>query len=280
MDAARSLQQFAGPPEREERSHAMSVTKIALALAAAAAVGCFQGQRVIKLNADGSGTLVDTVKLTEEAAAMMAGFESMGETAKEETAAEKKAKEEAKYKEKAGEMGLEFVSLEKGDDDSARVTYRFADVNALKIGPFPTLPSESDAGKDPMAFRFKSAGGKAVLTLAPTAAELDGGKPEAAAAEAEKKKSAEEVEQEMQMLKGMMAGLKVDMIVEVNGKLLKSSSPHTKGNAVTFFGIDFDQLDEKTMRLMAGSQRPDFAELAGAKGLTLVGGPVTIEFSK
>ena len=48
----------------------MRASRLLVIPALLATVGCMQGQRLIKVNADGSGTIVDTVKLGEQARSM------------------------------------------------------------------------------------------------------------------------------------------------------------------------------------------------------------------
>jgi hypothetical protein len=84
------------------------------------------------------------------------------------------------------------------------------------------------------------------------------------------------------MMKGMMAGLRMSSLLEVNGKLVKTSSPWgATGNAVTLLEIDFDQLDEAGLKKLAasGSEMPSPAVLKGIKGLKISDGDVTVEFA-
>ena len=70
----------------------MRVSRLMLVPALMLAAGCMKGQRTIKVNADGSGTIVDTIKLGEQAKGMLASMESMDKA----TPAEKKAKKDTK----------------------------------------------------------------------------------------------------------------------------------------------------------------------------------------
>ena len=80
----------------------MRATRMLLVLPAVLVLwACMEGDRVIKVNADGSGTIVDTMKLGEQARTMI---ESM-EAADTSTPAEKRAKKEAKLRERAAAMG-------------------------------------------------------------------------------------------------------------------------------------------------------------------------------
>jgi hypothetical protein len=252
----------------------MRIARLALVPAVVLTAGCFQGQRVLKVNADGSGTIVDSVKLTDQAKGMMAAMEEMDKS----TPAEKKAKKEAKFKEKAGAMGLAFVSTEATADGTQRTTYSFKDVTTIKIGPMPTMDTEkSDSSDEPMVFRLAKNGGNSVLTVA-----LAKGKPGASPAAKKESPKPEEIQQALAMMKGMMAGLKMSFQVQPGGKLVKTSSPYVAGNTVTLLEMDFDQLDEASLRKLASADQsgPPSAELLkGLKGVKASEGEITIEFA-
>ena len=252
----------------------MRVSRLMLAPAVLVAAGCMQGQRVIKVNADGSGTIVDTVKLGEQAKGMLASMQQMDKA----PAAEKKTKKEAKLKAAATAMGegVSYVSTVNTKDGAEQVTYAFKDVTRIKVDAMPS-PSDSDSSssKEELTFRFARSGANPVLTVV---------FPKAKAATGEKKPEPkpEEIQQAVAMMKGMMAGLHMSTIVEVNGKLVKTSSPWgSAGNQVTLLDINFDQLDEAGLKKLAasGSDAPSPASLKGVKGLKVSDGEVTIEFA-
>jgi hypothetical protein len=241
--------------------------------AAALAAGCFQGQRTFKVNADGSGTIVDTVKLGEQAKGMLAGVEGMDQT----PAAEKAAKRKAKYAEHAATMGegVSFVSTAEAADGTTTTTYAFQDVTTLRTSGMPTPDASTTSKSEPITFRLaKNAAGNSVLTVATPPR-----KPEA---KAEKPKtSPEETQQAIAMMKGMLAGLKLKSVVEVKGSLVKASTPNVAGSAVTLLALDFDQLDAAALARLAESgpgAPPGPEALKGMKGITFSGEVVTIEF--
>jgi hypothetical protein len=244
-------------------------------------VGCFQGQRTFKVNADGSGTIVDTVKLGEQAMGMRQGMSEMDSS----TPAEKAAKKKAKYAEMAAAMGegVSFVSIVPSKDGGEVATYSFKDITKLRTSMMPT-PDESTTTKgEPLTFKLsRNAAGNTVLVVAAAAEKpaAASGTPEAAAA---KKKTPAEIQQEIAMMKGLMAGLKIRSVVEVNGRLVKSSSPHASGATVTLMEMDFDQLDAAALQKMAESGTdgpPSAASLKGLKGIKASDPEVTIEFSR
>jgi len=79
----------------------------------------------------------------------------------------------------------------------------------------------------------------------------------------------------------MMAGLKIKTVVEVNGALVKTSSPHVAGSVVTLMEMDFDALDEAALRKLAeapGNGPPTAAMVKGIKGIKVSDPEVMIEF--
>jgi hypothetical protein len=254
----------------------MRVSRLMLVPALLLAAGCMKGQRVIKVNADGSGTIVDTIKLSDQAKGMLASMEQMDKT----PAAEKKAKKEAKLKTAATAMGVTYVSLVDTRDGGEQITYSFKDITKIKVDSTPS-PSSNDSSssskEEPLTFRFARTGANPVVTVVFP-------KPKALAAGGEKKPEPkpEEIQQAVAMMKGMMAGLHMSTVVEVGGKLVKTSSPWgATGNTVTLLDIDFDQLDEAGLKKLAssGNEPPTPAMLKGVKGLKVTDGEVTIEFA-
>jgi hypothetical protein len=254
----------------------MRVSRLMLVPALMLAAGCMKGQRTIKVNADGSGTIVDTIKLGEQAKGMLASMESMDKS----TPAEKKTKKDTKLKAAATAMGegVTFVSAVDGKDGGETITYSFKDINKIKVDstPNPSSADSKESKDEPLTFRFAKTGANPVLTVVFP-------KPKPSTGEKKPEPKPEELQQAVAMMKGMMAGLRMTTVVEVNGKLVKTSSPWgATGNTVTLLDIDFDQLDEAGMKKLAasGNEPPSAASLKGVKGLKVTDGEVTIEFAK
>ena len=254
---------------------------LALAVAGLMAGGCIQAQRTIKVNADGSGTVVDTVKLIGMAAAM----KDMGDSS-----AQAKVNKEAAMKKKATAQGLTFVSSETSEDGAEKVTYSFKDITKASISGTPAFPNEKSDDKEksskdePLTFKLARSGDKSTLTVV-VPKEKPAEKKDGEAAKKEKKSSPEEEKQAMAMMKGMMAGLKIATVVEVGGKIVKTTAPHpAEGSALTLMEIDFDKLGEdgfkklSEMEDQAGPPTPE--QLKGLKGVKFTEGEVVIEFTK
>jgi hypothetical protein len=245
--------------------------------AALLTVGCMQSDRLIKINGDGSGTIVDTLKLGEQAKGMLAGLEQMDQT----PAAQKKAKKEARLKAQGTQMGTTFVSEQTTPDGAEKITWAFTDISKVKVEPFvsnPDMDSKPTSPGDLLGFRFAK-GPNAVLTVvtpprpSPAAAKPGAAKPAA-------KKPDENAAQKAQM-KAMLAGLKVSLEVEVNGTLVKTDSPFVVGNVVTLMAMDFDQIDDAAMEkldAMGDPTKMDPKVMEGVKGFRMITGDTAIEF--
>jgi hypothetical protein len=256
----------------------MRIAPWLMAPAVLLATGCLEGQRVVRVNVDGSGTIVDSTRLGAQAKSMLAAFEQMDQS----SPAEKKAKREAKCRDRAAAMGdgVSFVSLEAAADGHDRVTYRFGDVSKLKIGMTPDPPSSDsrpgEGKEEPLTFRWTRQGGSSVLTVVYPPRKKD----------AEKKPAKpEEIQQGMTMMRGMLSGLKMKTVVEVGGDVLKTTSPYAQGRTVTLLELDFDQLtaDEAAFgKFVAMSDTPgsfDPKDVQGLKGIKVpAASEVTIEF--
>jgi hypothetical protein len=266
----------------------MRIPRVLLLVPAAlVAVGCIQGQRVIRVNADGSGTIEDTVTLGEQARDMLTSMAEMDKS----TPAEKKAKKDAKLKSLAEAMGpgVKLASYApSANNGPEKVTYAFADISKLKVDAMPdsTENDSKSESKDPLSFRFEKKGGSSVLTVLGA-----GPKPGAKKAEAPSKETGEAAAkmqaQAMGMMKTMMKGMKMTTVVEVNGKIVKTNAANVAGPRVTLLDLDFDQIvaDEANFKKFASAgddpKEMDPKVLAGIKGIKVQTVPeVTIEFSK
>jgi len=254
---------------------------LAVAVGGLLAGGCIQGQRAIKVNADGSGTVVDTTKLIGMAAAM----KDMGNS----SSAQAKVNREADLKKKAAAQGLTFVGTESGADGVEKVTYSFKDITKTTMNRSAEMPNEKKDEKDAssskeeqLTFRMARSGDKSTLTVVVPKDKASEKKP------GEKKdakpSNPEEEKQAMAMMKGMMAGLRIATVVEVNGKIVKTTAPYPPvGSTVTLMEMDFDQMGDDGLAKLAalGDQPgpPTPEQLKGLKGVKFTEGEIVIEFA-
>jgi hypothetical protein len=191
---------------------------ITLAPAILLLAGCVEDLKVIRLKPDGSGTILYTRRMKDWAIDAVRKNKLVDEFTEE------------KARERIQSLGeVEFVSVEKANApgwEGMTATYSFKDLTKLKIDDSDTV-----LGLE------KLANGNRVLTVTSRfkAAKPDNRPPAA-------KLSDEEA-------KALMAGLKFRLTVEVEGTVVKCSSPHLEGAVLTVMEVDFDQLLAEETRL-------------------------------
>jgi len=191
---------------------------ITLAPAVVLLAGCVEDLKVVRLKPDGSGTIVCTRRMKDWA------IETVRKNKLVDEFTEEKARERIK------ELGeVEFVSLEKADLpgwEGRTATYSFKDVRKLKL-----------EDNDTVFGLEKLANGNQVLTV------TNRWKPAAPSKGPQATILTEE------QSRAIMAGLKFRLDVEVDGTVVKCSSPHVAGSVLTVLEVDFDQLFAEEARL-------------------------------
>ncbi|HSP42456.1 MAG TPA: hypothetical protein VLO11_06280 [Luteolibacter sp.] len=251
-----------------------SVTALALS-------ACFQHETTITLNKDGSGTLVEETRLSGQMLAMMGQFagELGGEGAAAPDPVEQMLSEE-KAKERAAQLG-EGVTFEKiepvtvGDAKGARVTYRFADINKLRVSTedsmsqmatpqgLPDAAKPDAADKKPITFIYKDG----VLTIRPDH-DKDADKPGAE----DKAEAAEELNdpQAMEMMKQMFTDMKISYKLVAASGIAETNATHRDGDTITLMEMDMNKLMEKPenfKKLAAVDQDNPAAAMEALKGI-------------
>jgi hypothetical protein len=235
---------------------------------------CFQGQRVIKVGADGSGTVVDTLVLGQQLKAMMAA---------KATGPEAVAEEKRKYEATAAAMGpgVTFVSEETRPDGFV-ATYAFKEIGQIQVEAAPGPGGDKDSGQasKPLRFRLTRHGAKSVLTVVQP-------QPEPAAPGGELPEGMRNLASGMwTMMRGMLKGLRVQTRVDVDGVVTRTTSRYRQGSSVTLLELDFDQITatdanfEKFTRAGDDPSTMDARKLQGVKGVKVNPEPeVVIEFT-
>lgn len=254
-----------------------------LLLTAASAVttlvlpSCLQSETTVHLNKDGSGTLVEQTTLGGQAVAMMEQMAGLGgdkgEDPMKEMFSEKKAKE------KAASYG-EGVTFEKsepvavGANKGAKVTYRFADINKLKLNPnenlndlsadMPTHDTASAKGK-PVTFTY--GGGKLTITMPEPEKPKDGeaakpGKPEGAPDMDDPQSQA--------MMKQMLGDMKMSVKLVVEPGIAETDASFKDGKTITLMEMEMGKVFEKPesfKKLQAVPQGDTEAAMEAMKGI-------------
>jgi len=271
--------------------------------------GCFSIDVTVKLNPDGSGTLVERMLLQKQfleqmkqlAEGLAAGG---GKTGKAQAVLQGDMFSEQQAAKRAASYGpgVELVSARKISDAAAEgmeAVYSFKDVSQLRLDQKPgsMIPGAPSLGQPaapsgmPQALRFeKLPGGHSLLTLRipwekSQSLEEREKVPTARSAGEEPPVSQEQLAQAMQMFRGM----RVSLAVEPKGTLVSTNSPYVTGNRVTLFEMNMDEVlasaaDPASLTRMVSAPPADAAEarkvLEQFKGIKFCLEPeIKIEFS-
>jgi hypothetical protein len=212
-------------------------------------------EKVIKLNADGSGTIEETVLMSkatiqqiEAMTKQMQDSVSKGGGAPEASKPfdlldEKKLKQEA---EQMGE-GTAYVSatkLDTADSSGYKAIFSFKDINKLKIdqnpsGSTPSMggdaPQPSNDKKELLAFHFTPGHPGELKVTMPAPNFLP--KPP----EAQKDDSAED-DAKLAQIQQMLKDMKVLVAIEPQGSIVKTNATYHEGSRVTLMEMDFNKL--------------------------------------
>lgn len=270
-------------------SRAMRVF-IVLALVPAL-TGCLTSESLIRVRADGGGTIETVLLVDQDAFEGMAGL--LGEGAKGGvTEKHVMSFEPSDLRAQAAKHGpgVRFVSsdpMTRGALQGARMIYEFDDVNALRL--------ESDPMGGAMGSPRGGTGGDAALRLtrqpnghARLAIDFDqASAPKAKTRAGKSTFDMKDMPPGMEAILGdMLSGFRIAIDVEVDGAIVQTSSPFVTASRVTLLEMDLGALlnDKKGLaRLMAMSPGTSAAGMAAAlkdvKGIKVNESPVTIEFT-
>lgn len=231
---------------------------------------CFQVDRVVRVKADGSGTIEETVTMSTAAIEQMKAMSALGAPGGGAgKAAPFELLNETKLKEEASKMGagVTFVSAKKIADKDKQgfvATFAFTDINKLKLttGPADIGPSDgpltmNDKSKEePVAFQFTK-GKPATLTVQmPPMKKSDAAKADAPEAD---DPAAEAM---MPMIKEMFKDLHVGVKIEVEGKIAATNAQFKDASSVTLMSVDFSKLlaDPAKFKAMTKIKDPNSPE--------------------
>ena len=255
---------------------------VSVCLAAVTCAGCFQMTTVMKINADGSGTVEHRMLFTTQALAQLRQFAALGGGRAVDPTSEQQAREMAA----ALGPSVTYVSstpVKTPTGDGRDAVYAFTDVSQLRVATQPAAPggvSIKAAGvkTDAEALTFSmthDANGTAVLHV---------NVPENALVEAIASNAAT-LPQQLPVFKSMLAGAHITLLVEPSGSIVRASTPYVEGQRVTLLEVDLDQLLKDPDALLArvqAAKTPDEvkAALKDVPGLKMtLEREITIEFT-
>lgn len=274
------------------------LARIVLLLLVPALSGCLTAETLIRLNADGTGTLEQTillnVKTMEELPMLIGG--ALGGDVKAKGRAKTSGDpsemfSEARVRAEAEKLGggVRLVSstpIARGDMQGARMVFAFDDVNALSVEPMSGVAGVAATGKsgaEPLDLRLApQPNGTMLLTI-----RLGEGEKAGKSSAPPAKASSDDMPPGMEeMFAQLLDGFRVAIDVEVDGTIVQTSSPYVSGSRVTLVEMDLGALlkdKDGLARLLAmqpgTSAGVVAAKLKDVKGIKVNDSPVTIAFT-
>jgi hypothetical protein len=250
-----------------------TLTIILAVLAMQLLTGCFQAGVTVHVKPDGSGTVDQTITMSE---ATIAQFKAMaggkdGQKGPHEI-------DEAKLKEQAAKMGegVTFVSAKPIKADGKQgftATFAFADISKIKVEQMPNMGDGGDK-KDDIGFQFtKGSPATLTITMPPTKKNEAGGAPD------------QDNDQMMGMMKEMFKDMSISFAVDVQGAIQQTNATHRDGQKITLLEMEFAKVMADPVKFKAFTKVKD-PNTAEAKALlkTIPGvkieteSPITISF--
>jgi len=268
-----------------------------VAVAAALCSACFQSDTVIRVKADGTGTIEQTNLANKEMLGMAA---SMAKQAVQSSGSDASRApnldnigdlfDEAKIREQASSFGqgVRFVSstpVSQSGLTGVTSTFAFDDVRLLNLS---SRQNGAASGPPTPQLRFevdRAEGGDSILRVRLPA----GHPPDDQATTAAPTTAAPRPDlppEALAMVRNMFKGARMTVAVEVDGAIVTTDGPKRDGSRVTIFALDFEQLLSDPSKFSAlQSMKPgsDFATarkaLEGVPGVILPETPtVTIQY--
>ena len=268
----------------------MRLFRIALAVVTAVALtGCINSTTLVKLKADGSGTVEQTTLMNVAAIkAMMPGADKQAggglvNTADLERTASRMGK------------GVRLVSAEpaKGANgfEGSKAIFAFDDINQIQVSQGPSMSGSTDGrmsseptAEDPVRFTLTRAGGTSTLTIAFVNKPGSGKGDQGAGNSSDMPDLTNPMM--MNMIKSMFAGFKLNIDLEVAGAIVKTNAEYVTGSRLTLLEMDMEALlaDEAKLKALQSKLGPDASlsavkpYLKDIKGIKIDGPTINVEF--
>ena len=233
--------------------------------------GCFQIERVINVNKDGSGTIEETVLMSQDFINQMKQMATSfggGEIEENKDASAYHNVDDLKKQAlKMGE-GVKYVSSKPLESDGKLghfVIYSFKNITKIKVdeNPADNMMSSSGMGKDKedMSFKFKKGKTSELTIIFPQEDAEDD--YEDIKYEEKPESNSTVSDQDIKMMKAMYTGMKISVKVVVDGKIIYTNATHKNGNVVTLTEMDFDVImkNEKAFKALTGNNNSTDEEM-------------------
>jgi hypothetical protein len=218
-------------------------------LAAIAASGCFQSTTLIRVNADGSGTLEQTTLMTQAGLRTLRQVWAMSASDGSEPTELFSTAQARQFAETMG-PGVTLVSstpIKNADGEGSRAVVAFRDISQLRARRDRSTDADAlePSRLEPPQIHFAvthEPNGHAILhiTMPPPAKTAPTGAtaPEGSGSRPQSRMPAEQ----LAMVRQLFAGARVAVAIEPAGELVKTTCPFVDGNTVTLVDVAFDQV--------------------------------------
>jgi hypothetical protein len=232
--------------------------------------GCMEIETVVRVNADGSGTITERLVMSNEI------VELMKEMAPEGQPAELYNEQELRDAASGYGEGVTFVSVKDVETEFGKgheTSYAFTDINKIRVGQDPgeIMPGgggmEGEAEEGDFTTFTMQPGYPAQLVIhwpvdqnEPETVETT---EEVSVEETAAEESPEQQEAAMEMMKMAFKDMRMSMHVEVAGEVIDSNATHLNGNRVTLIEIAFAEFldSEEAMTAMASNSDQSVADM-------------------
>ncbi len=260
---------------------------LSLVLVGILASGCMQISQEVKVNRDGTGMMVETVKFSPSVMEIVKGFaESMMDLGKEKQ--KKISREnffpEEQFREKAKQMGegVEFLSREVKDFEEEMVgyvaTYKISDIDKFILNPQEAEEEQmmkKPGTNTPITFRFNKGKGSSSLQIRQHFAEHEKKKEKKIEKEAqEKEESTQADEEQLAQLIEMMKGMRMQIVIECGEEIETTNADWWDKNRIILLDFDVEQLlsHPDKLQMLSKMEKPktkeDFKKLLqGIEGI-------------
>lgn len=268
---------------RDRLAHAVAL--LPLVVAAVLCSACFESTMVLRVGADGTGTLQQRTIVKKAALAQLRTFAALGGG---RATLDPLSEDQARSLAASLGPGVTFVSstaITNEDGEGREALYSFSDVSQLRVSETPQPPGGITIKTDTISTASptitlaltREATGNAVLHIVVPPPAIFGGPDGTGGVNPA-------LIEQLQSLKGMLAGAHLLLVMEPNGHLVRSSSPFVDGQRVTLLEIDVDKvLGDATFvpRLQAAKNLDEVrAIVKDTPGLKINLDPeITIEFA-
>ena len=256
-----------------------------LALVGILISGCMQIAQEVKVNRDGTGTMVETVKFSPSVMEIIKGFtKGMMNLGEKKSGQEKISREnffpEEQFKEKAKQMGqgVEFLSREVKDFEEGMVGY-VATYKISNIGKFTLNPREEEIMKKPgtntpTTFHFNKGTRSSSLRIRQHFVEDEKKIEEKIERETREQESVQPDQEQLAQLTEMMKGMRMQIVIECGEEIETTNADWWDKNRIILLDFDAEQLFSHPDKLQMLSQmekpktKQDFKKLLqGMEGI-------------